>query len=165
MISLTNLTLGKKITLLTALGLLVGFGVFSTLGMRAVNQATETMLQDRLTTASLVADYLDEALGHALTELNDTAALIETNRTQEELGPQIEALEDAFFRLSIQIHGIYLLNQEGIVIWSKLPIYTLANGQRIQTSSPTYPIGRQANRCCCQEGVCMSPSSCCLQPR
>ncbi len=59
---LTNLTLGKKITLLTALGLIFGVAVFSSLGMRAVNQATETMLQDRLTTAHLLADYVDEAL-------------------------------------------------------------------------------------------------------
>ena len=66
---LTNLTLGGGITLLTTVGLLLGVGVFSSLSMRAVNQATETMLQDRLTTASLVADYLDEALGRALTEL------------------------------------------------------------------------------------------------
>lgn len=128
MISLTNLTLGKKITLLTALGLLVGFGVFSTLGMRAVNQATETMLQDRLTTASLVADYLDDALGHALTELNDTAAMIKTNQTQEELEPQIEALEDAFSRLSIHIHSIYLLDQGGHVVWSKPEIPGIIGG-------------------------------------
>ena len=69
MISLTNLTLGKKITLLTILGLLVGVGVFSTIGMRAVNQATETMLQDRLTTARLVADYITESLTRALNEV------------------------------------------------------------------------------------------------
>ncbi len=48
---LTNLTLGKKSTLLTAIGVLLGVGVFSSLAMRAVNQATETMLGDRLTTA------------------------------------------------------------------------------------------------------------------
>ena len=47
---LTNLTLEKKITLLTAIGLLLRVGVFSSLAMRAVNQATETTLEDRLTT-------------------------------------------------------------------------------------------------------------------
>ena len=67
---LTNLTLGKKIVLLTTLGLLVGIGVFSSLGPHAVNQATEATLQDRLTTAGIVADYLDETLDRALNELN-----------------------------------------------------------------------------------------------
>jgi hypothetical protein len=46
---LTNLSLWKKITILTAIGLALGVGVFSTLGMRAVNEATEAMLQERLT--------------------------------------------------------------------------------------------------------------------
>ena len=116
---LTNLTLGKKITLLTTLGLLLGVGVFSSLGMRAVNQATEAMLQDRLTTARLVADYVDEALGRALIELKNTAQMIEGDGSKSNPEPQIEALEDTFSRLSIYTHGIYLLNEEGQVIWSK----------------------------------------------
>ncbi len=116
---LTNLTLGKKITLLTTLGLLFGVGVFSSLGMRAVNQATEAMLQDRLTTARLVADYLDEALGRSLTELKNTARMIEIDGASSNLEAQIEALEDTYSRLSIYTYGVYLLNQEGEVIWSK----------------------------------------------
>ncbi len=116
---LTNLTLWKKITLLTTLGLLLGVGVFSSLGMRAVNQATETMLQDRLTTARLVADYVDEALGRALTELENTAQLIESDGAEGNLELQIEALEDTYSRLSIYTQSIYLLNESGQVIWSE----------------------------------------------
>lgn len=124
---LTDLTLGKKITLLTTIGLLLGVGVFSFLGMRAVNQATETMLQDRLTTARLVADYVDEALGRALTELKNTAQMIESDGAEDNLELQIEALEDTYSRLSIYTHGIYLLNEEGQVIWSKLETSRLAS--------------------------------------
>jgi len=115
---LTNLTLWKKITLLTTVALLLGGGVFSFLGMRAVNQATETMLQDRLTTARLVADYLDETLGRALTELRNTAQVIESDGAKDNLELQIGVLEDTFSRLSIYTHGIYLLNEKGQVIWS-----------------------------------------------
>ena len=50
-IFLTNLTLLKKITLLTTIGLVVVIGIFSFLDMRAVHRATETLLEDRLTTA------------------------------------------------------------------------------------------------------------------
>ena len=116
---LTNLTLWKKITLLTTLGLLLGVGVFSSLGMRAVNQATETMLQDRLTTARLVAAYVDDALGHALHELENTAHMIESDGAKNNLELRIEALEDTYSRLSIYTHSIYLLNDRGQVIWSK----------------------------------------------
>ena len=124
---LTDLTLWKKITLLTTIGLLLGVGVFSSLGMRAVNQATETMLQDRLTTARLVADYVDEALGRALAELKNTAQMIESDGAKDNLKPPIEALEDTYSRLSIYTHGIYLLNEEGQVIWSKLETSRLAS--------------------------------------
>ncbi len=116
---LTNLTLGKKITLLTTLGLLLGVGVFSSLGMRAVNRATETMLQDRLTTAHLVADYVDEALGRAFTELKNTAQMVDGDGTVDVLEHQIESLEATYSRLSIYTEGTYLLDAEGRIVWSK----------------------------------------------
>lgn len=116
---LTNLTLGKKITLLTTIGLLLGVGVFSSLAIRAVNQATETMLEDRLTTAHLVADYVDEALRLALNELENTAQMIKSDGTKDELEYQIETLEAVYSRLSIYTKGTYLLNEEGEIIWSK----------------------------------------------
>lgn len=107
---LANLTLGKKLTLLTTMGLILGISVFSFLGIRAVNQATEAMLQDRMTTAHLVADYLDEALGRALTELERTAALVESDVTKDNLQQQAEALEEIYNRLSIYTHCIYFLD-------------------------------------------------------
>ncbi len=116
---LANLTLGKKITLLTTLGLLLGVGVFSSLGMRAVNQATEAMLQDRMATAHLVADYMDEALGRALTELKNSAQMIKSDGAKDELEHQIEALEATYSQLSIYTNATYLLNEEGQIVWSK----------------------------------------------
>ncbi len=114
-----NLTLRKKITLLTTPGLVLGVAVFSFLSIRAVDQATETMLQDRLTTAHLVADYMDEVLGLALSELKTTAQMIESNGTEGGLKYEIETLEDVLARLSIHTSGTYLLNEEGRIIWSK----------------------------------------------
>ena len=63
---LTNLNIKQKIAFLTVTGVILGISVFSFLGMRAVNQATEVMLQDRMTTTQLVAGYLDEILGSVL---------------------------------------------------------------------------------------------------
>ena len=116
---LGTLTLPKKITLLTILGLFVAIGIFSYLGIRAVNQATEAMLQDRLTTAHLIADYVDEALGHALTELGNTAEAIENQGANGNIESHIKALEGAYSHLSIHIRSIYLLDEQGQIIWSK----------------------------------------------
>ena len=116
---LNNLTLGKKITLLTTLGLLIGFGVFSSLGLRAVNQATEAMLQDRMTTARMVAGYVDEALGRALSELQNTAQAIQIDWPENNLEAQLQALEVTYSRLSIYTHSMYFLNERGEIIWSQ----------------------------------------------
>lgn len=126
---LTNLTLGKKITLLTTLGLLLGVGIFSSLGMRAVNEATETMLQERLTTARLVADYVDEALGHALDELENTAGKIDSGE-KENLEKQVTALQDIYSRLSIYTQGVYYFDHAGKLSWSR-PVEAAAAGRGI----------------------------------
>ncbi|MEE8420155.1 MAG: ATP-binding protein [Dehalococcoidales bacterium] len=115
---LTNLTLGKKITLLTTIGLLLGVGIFSSLGMRAVNEATETMLQDRLTTARLVADYVDEALGRALSELENTARMVDGGG-EENLAAPVTALENIYSRLLIYTQGVYYFDETGNLTWSQ----------------------------------------------
>lgn len=124
---LDNLTLVKKITLLGLLGTLLVIGAFSFLSVRAVSQATDRMLQDRLTTAYLVADYIDDFLGRALTELKSTAQTMETGRAPADLEKQIAPLEYAYSRLSIYIHGIYLLNEQGRIIWSKPDLPGIVN--------------------------------------
>ncbi len=125
MILLANLTLVKKITLLTTIGLVVVIGTFSFLSIRAVNQATETLLQDRLTTAHLVADYLDETLGRALTELERTAQLVEIEGESDNLESRVEALQEAYRRLSIYSQGIYLVNKQGQILWSKPEVHSV----------------------------------------
>jgi len=118
---LTNLTLAKKIVFLTVLGLALGGVVFSGVALRAVNRATETMLQDRLTTAQLVADYIDEALGRAMLELETAARAIDGAADENWLDSIVVSLEDRFSRLSIYTHSIYLVGENGQILWSQPP--------------------------------------------
>jgi signal transduction histidine kinase/HAMP domain-containing protein len=117
--SLRRLTLAKKIAFLTTLGVLLGVGLFSFLGMRAVDQATETMLQDRLTTARLMADYVDEALARALNELTSTARRVESNQAEGSFEAQISDLEATYLRLAFYTQGIYFVSETGQIIWSQ----------------------------------------------
>ena len=123
----TNLTLRKKIVLFTALGLILGIGLFSFLSMRAVNQATEAMLQDRLTTARLMADYVDEALARARVEMEICAQAIGDDGVNDHFESRIAQLKDTYSRLSIYIHGIYLLNGDGRIVWSQPDITGIEN--------------------------------------
>jgi signal transduction histidine kinase/HAMP domain-containing protein len=115
---LNNLTIGKKITLLTAVGLLLGVGVFATLGMRAVNQATNTMLEDRLTTARLVAGYVDEALSRALVELQITASTVGNGGTPDNFDLPVRNLQTTYVRSLIDVYGIYVLDAQGKLMWT-----------------------------------------------
>lgn len=116
---LANLNIKQKIAFLTVAGVILGISVFSFLGMRAVNQATEAMLQDRMTTTQLVAAYLDEILGSVLIELQYTAQLIGNSGEDADVQSYIEHLEETYSRLSISVHYFYLLNETGQIIWTK----------------------------------------------
>ncbi|MFH1003472.1 MAG: GAF domain-containing protein [Chloroflexota bacterium] len=121
-----GMTLSKKVILLTTAVLIPAIAVFSFLGMRAVNRATETMLQDRLTTTQLVADYVDEALGKALARLEDTAGAINYPGNMTDLDMQIGYLEYRYSQLAIYTYGIYLLDTAGRVVWSQPEVSGLA---------------------------------------
>jgi hypothetical protein len=99
--------------------LALGVAVFSTVGMRAVNEANEAMLQDRLTTAHMVADYVDETLVLAVNELKSSGKSLETDGLTSDIGSLMDSMQDRYSQLSIYTRGIYLIDENGQVIYSK----------------------------------------------
>jgi signal transduction histidine kinase len=112
---LNYLSLGKKIYLLLGAGLIVSIGVFSFLATGAVQESTEAMLEDRLTTTRLVASYLDETLRRAGAELDAAAASLRGGLPDEVRGQEILDLESDFSRLSLTICGAYLIDASGTI--------------------------------------------------
>ena len=116
---LSRLTLIKKTVIFTITGLILGITLFSFLGLGAVHEATENMLEDRVTTASLVTDYLDETLGIIKKEIEHTAGLIEANGFTGDSIKQVEDLRGSFSRMSVHAHSIYFIDDTGDIIWSQ----------------------------------------------
>ncbi len=114
----SNLTLRTRITLYTALAILVGISIFSFLGIRAVNQSTQSMLDDRLTTARVVASYIDETLGRALSELENTARMIANEPVENKFGVHLAELADTYSHLSVYYRDSYVLDGQGRILWS-----------------------------------------------
>ena len=114
---MNRLTLGRKITLLLAVGLVIGIGIFSFLGIRAVNQSTETMLAERLKTAQLVAGYLDDIMGRALAEL-EIAGEIQSGRIDSDLAAAVNELEQVYSLMTIKISSAYIVDGQGTVTWA-----------------------------------------------
>ena len=110
---LTNLTIRQKILILTAAGVVLVVAVFGTIGIRAVNQATEAMLEDRMIATQLLAGYLDEVLRVAMVEVQHTAGMIQDNASDEEIQQNINELESSYDRLSLSIQNIYVVDDGG----------------------------------------------------
>jgi signal transduction histidine kinase len=109
------LSLGKKIYLLLGVGLIVSIGVFSFLATRAVQESTEAMLEDRVTTTRLVASYLDETLRRADAELDSAVTALQGGQPDEVPGQPIADLTSDFSRLSLAISGAYLVDTSGSI--------------------------------------------------
>lgn len=119
---LGNLSLGTRIMLLTALGLLVSASLLTVPGLNATNEATEMMLEDRLTTAQVVADSLDEILRLCTVILEDSAQPISTATTNDDLDGQLVTVFSAYAHLSIQIDSVYLIDNEDRILSSQPPV-------------------------------------------
>ena len=117
MISLPNLSLQKKISLLVLAGLAVGLGLFSWLGIQSLKDSTDRALNERLTIARIMADHLDETLAHTLTHLQGVADLIDRLPPEAEFRLVAGSLRQTFAESDIYIQGIILTDNNGSVIW------------------------------------------------
>ncbi len=116
---LPKLNLGTKIALLTVPGLIIAIVIFGFLYIRSANQVTEMVLNDRLMTASVIGEYIDEVLGQALNESNNIAHIMEIEGNNDVTESQIAALENAYSLLLIKIQNIFILDNKGQIKWSK----------------------------------------------
>jgi hypothetical protein len=114
---LTNMSIGRKISLLTAFTVVLGIAVFSFLGLRAVNQATDTMLEERLTTARLMASYIDEALNRAMTQVAMTAGKVDM-ADPAALDDLVTELDATCQRLSMDLYDAYIVDGDGTIVWA-----------------------------------------------
>ena len=135
--SLTRLTLGKRVVFLTVAGILLGGSVFAYLSIQATNRSTQAMLQERLTTANLIATYADEVLARASREVEDTAIAISTVG-QDEAASKLGAMESAFSRMSLSVVMTLLLAEDGRVLWASDHQAELAGTRLADYAAPGY---------------------------
>ncbi|MBI4299925.1 MAG: GAF domain-containing protein, partial [Chloroflexi bacterium] len=118
---LGNLTLQKRISLLVFGGLAFGLGLFSWLGIQSVNESTQRALDERLTIARTVASHLDETMGHMLAHLTAAANFPNGVPTEAEFGERAKLLDDWLGLAGMSTGGVFLLDNEGQIIYSEPP--------------------------------------------
>lgn len=117
---LYNLSLQKKISFFVLAGLGVTLGLFSWIGVRAAQQSTDLMLQERLNNARLVADSMDALLLNAVHDLRELSMQTDINSAQE-AAPRIARLKQDFSETGLNIHDVFVLDDRGKVVWEDSP--------------------------------------------
>jgi hypothetical protein len=105
MLSLNNLSLGRRISLLVLGGLVIGLGLFSWLGIRSMNESTERILNERLSIARIMAAYMDEELAHFLSHLQNAAFRPGGIPANEDFGRIAASLRQVFYESGISLHS------------------------------------------------------------
>lgn len=110
--SLSDLTLQKRVNLLVAVGMVVGLGLFSTLGLQSVNESTTRTLEERLSVARIIASRMDETLNHILVHTVEVASYI----TFDDFDQRSRELSNTLMRTGYHIEGVYLMDIQGNVL-------------------------------------------------
>ncbi len=113
---LYNLSLQKKISFIVLAGLAVTLGLFGWIGVRAAQESTRRMLEERLSRAQLVAGYLDALLLHAVHDLRDLTTKPGITSPQE--APfNVAKIQRDFKEMGLNTHEVFATGKQGSVLW------------------------------------------------
>lgn len=130
---LANLTLQKRVSFVVLAGLIIGLGLFSWLGIQSLNQSTQRILDERLTIARLMANYLDETLGYVLAQLQNTN-FSDRLPPEGQFSPVASSLRNTLAKSGITTRHILLIDGQGKVLQTEPKTPGL-----ISTDMSTYP--------------------------
>ncbi|MDP2719635.1 MAG: histidine kinase [Dehalococcoidia bacterium] len=115
MLSLTNLTLQKRIVLLALAGLTVGLGLFSWLGVQSLKDSTQRILDERLNIARVLASRLDNTLGNVLGSLQDMD-FNDPPPSKERFKQSAASFQKSLSRSGIAVINVVITDNAGKVI-------------------------------------------------
>ncbi len=114
------MSLQKKISLLILAGLGGTLALFSWIGIHAAQESTDRTLQERLNNSRLVANSLDSLLLHAVQDLRELSLDIDVDPAQETT-PRVARMQQDFLEMGLNIHDVFLLDNEGRTGWESSP--------------------------------------------
>ncbi|MBI4213561.1 MAG: GAF domain-containing protein [Chloroflexi bacterium] len=115
------MSLWPRLVIAVTVGFLVLFGVFSLLAMRAVNDSTQRVLEERLVIAQMGARELDRLLERAFYELEKATGFASFDPEAPSLVEEYHMLAHAYGRVGTLSLGVYFLDRQGHVVLSEPP--------------------------------------------
>ena len=118
MVLFRNLSLRRKIGLLTVAALVVGLGLFSTLAIQSINESVQETLQERLSIARIVATHLDQTLNYILVQLRGAAHAGDYSSAGG-FSAAATSLSETLRESGIKVNSVYVLDAAGIVKYAQ----------------------------------------------
>jgi len=112
---LNNLTLQMKISLLVLTGLMLSLALFSILSITSLNESTQTVLNQRLDVARIIANDLDENMAHMAAHLNSATNRLNALPSFEEFFQLSTGLRETFSDAGLAIQNVVLIDGNGMV--------------------------------------------------
>jgi signal transduction histidine kinase len=113
---LSSLTLQQRIGLLVFMGLALGLGLFSWVGIQAINDSTLRILEERKTMAVMMASHLDVALTNMSLLLSKRADFGGGMPSEQQFRQSSRDVKGLLLEMGIATRGMYLLDDRGFVI-------------------------------------------------
>ncbi|MBI4333604.1 MAG: HAMP domain-containing protein [Chloroflexi bacterium] len=113
-----NLTLQRKVSILVMGGVAVGVLLFGVFGLLALNQTTDTTLQERLTLARVIAKYGDDILDGAVSQLEHGAGGLKYPFEVRDLDAMGERLRANYSLQGVAIDSLVLVDADFLLVWA-----------------------------------------------
>ncbi|HLC23762.1 MAG TPA: ATP-binding protein [Dehalococcoidia bacterium] len=114
-----RLSLGAKIGLSIAFVLIAGIAVVGFFSVQAIKQSTATALDERQNMARLIADYEDQMLQRALSEMQSASTVLSSPSQMGDVVVVTSRLEHSLLLLGMAPEDIFVMDSAGKVVWSK----------------------------------------------
>ncbi|MDO8568482.1 MAG: HAMP domain-containing protein [Dehalococcoidales bacterium] len=118
-LSLSNMSLQAKISLPVLAGLVIGLGLFSWLGLQAVDTTTDRILEERLDRARIAADLLDDNLSHLELHLVTAADMVSDINSRTEFDAMAGSVERILRDADMSPLNIMVADKTGKVIQTR----------------------------------------------
>lgn len=118
---LRRLALWPRLAIAVTVGFLVLFGIFSGFSLRAVQESTDRVLQERLVVTQMAAAELDRLLGRAFYELEKATEFATFEPSAASQSEEVHVLAHTFGRIGSFTLGVYYLDPQGRVVLSEPP--------------------------------------------
>ena len=118
---LRRLALWPRLAIAVTVGFLALFGIFSGFSLRAVQESTDRVLQERLVVTQMASAELDRLLGRAFYELEKATEFASFEPSATSQAEEVHVLAHTFGRVGSFALGVYYLDPQGRVVLSEPP--------------------------------------------